>query len=129
MIRSLEPSEHSIQASFIQWCNLMSSRYAGLDKVFAIPNGGKRHTRTAIKLKKEGARSGVPDLFLPVSKVGYHGLFIEFKAKKGSISEAQRIYAEYLIDAGYAYYVVRSLEAAIVLIRSYYAEKLEHYDA
>lgn len=124
----LEPSEHQIQASFIQWCNLMASRYEGLDKMFAIPNGGFRLKKTAGKLRAEGTKSGVPDLFLPVSKVGYHGLFIEFKRRKGNLSENQRVYAQYLVDAGYAFYVVRSLEAAIVLIRSYYAEKLEHYD-
>lgn len=124
-----EPSEHQIQASFIRWCELMSSKYEGLDKIFAIPNGGKRNKFVAMKLKREGVRAGVPDLFLPVSKIGYHGLFIEFKTPKNKQTTTQRQYAEYLIDAGYAYYVVRSLESAIVLIRSYYAEKLEHYDA
>jgi hypothetical protein len=82
-------TEHDEQCAFISWCKLNEERYPGLDLIFAIPNGGKRHPAVAVKLKAEGVRPGVPDLFLPVAVGEYHGLFIEMKAKGGHISHEQ----------------------------------------
>jgi hypothetical protein len=48
----------------------------------AIPLGGKRNAATAARLKAEGARAGVPDIFLPVARHGCHGLWIELKRSK-----------------------------------------------
>lgn len=43
-----------------------------------------------LKLRmQEGAKKGWPDLFLPVAKGGYHGLFIELKRKGNKPSESQ----------------------------------------
>lgn len=55
---------------------------------FAIPNGGKRHVHTAIKLKAEGVRAGVPDLCFVLP--GGRAAFLELKAEKGRLSDAQK---------------------------------------
>jgi len=44
---------------------------------------------TAQKLKKEGVKRGIPDIFLPCARGGSHGLFIEMKARDGKVSEEQ----------------------------------------
>lgn len=50
-----------------------------LQWLFAIPNGGLRDKITAAKLKQEGVKKGVPDVFLPLPCRDYAGLFIEMK--------------------------------------------------
>jgi len=39
--------------------------------IFAIPNGGKRNRIEAAKLKRQGVKPGVPDIFLPAPRDGY----------------------------------------------------------
>lgn len=46
---------------------------------FAIPNGGKRNAREAARLKCQGVKAGVPDIFVPMGRKGFCGLFIEMK--------------------------------------------------
>ena len=55
------PSEHIEQVNFVNW---VEYNYPKI-KLFAIPNGGKRSIKTAIDLKSEGVKRGVPDLFIP----------------------------------------------------------------
>ena len=45
--------------------------------------------------------SGVPDLFLPVPKNGYHGLFIEMKSEKGCLTENQQWFLTNAESVGY----------------------------
>ena len=54
---------------------------------FAVPNGGKRHIHTAIKMKAEGVRAGTPDLVfvLPQGRAA----FLELKSEEGRLSDAQ----------------------------------------
>lgn len=82
-------SEHAEQSAFIEYCNLQAQMgRPELARVFAIPNGaklpytmrnGRRVSGEAVRLIKEGLRSGVPDLFLPTPRGRYHGLFMETK--------------------------------------------------
>ena len=70
--------------------------------MFAIPNGGQRNIIVATRLKAEGVKSGVPDIFLPVARGGAHGLFIELKTEKGKPSVNQREWVGDLGLNGYA---------------------------
>jgi hypothetical protein len=47
--------------------------------LFAIPNGGLRDKITAAKLKATGTKSGTLDMFLSVSRGGFHGCYVELK--------------------------------------------------
>lgn len=97
--------------------------------MFAIPNGGKREKRqdrkgrwfspAAQKLKREGVKPGVPDIFLPCARGGSHGLFVEMKAPDGRVSPDQHRVHQVLRDEGYAVLVCFSLESAITLITWY----------
>lgn len=72
-------SEESHQiALFIQCSNNLKS-YPELQWLFAIPNGGYRSKGEAGRLKAAGVKSGVPDMFLPIKRGKFSGLWIELK--------------------------------------------------
>jgi hypothetical protein len=82
------PYEHDEQVAFFQWADLQKGVYPELDLMHAIPNGGKLPYRKIgnvfvspqrMKLIKEGMKSGVPDIHLPVARGKYHSLYIEMK--------------------------------------------------
>jgi len=86
-------SEHEEQVALFKWWEFACHSFGLNSKcLFAIPNGGKRDVVIAKRLKQEGVKSGIPDIFLAVPREGKHGLFIELKKKKGGkVSENQKI--------------------------------------
>ena len=111
-------SEHDIQVQVVQWFDMRYKKYSG--RLFAIPNGGKRHVVVASKMKKEGVRSGVPDLFLPVPSGKYHGLFIEMKSAKGRVSIEQSRFLTAVSENDYSAHICYSADDAIDKIKGYY---------
>lgn len=94
-----EDPEHQEQKALIEWADRLGYPY---NLLFAIPNGGGRSKMEAGKLKAEGVRKGVPDLFLPVSCGGFHGLFVEMKAHgSGRESVEQKSWHQLLDYQGY----------------------------
>jgi hypothetical protein len=84
------PSEHEEQVLFVQW---FRRQYPSV-LIFAIPNGGVRGKIAAAKLKAEGVKRGIPDLYVPEWK-----LWIEMKRVKGGrLSKDQRDVLRYLED-------------------------------
>ena len=59
---------------------------------YAIPNGGKRHFKTASDLKKQGVSAGVPDLCIPIPNDDYHGLYIEMKRRPKILKNGKKSY-------------------------------------
>ena len=98
-----------------------------LARCFAIPNGGLRDKITAAKLKHEGVKSGVPDVFLPLPCRSYAGLFIEMKRsgdkatkrRAGVTSDSQDEWIAYLRSVGYAVSVCFDWRSAARDIQSY----------
>ncbi len=72
--------EYSEQVGLFDWAALMSAHYPELELMFAVPNGGHRDVRVAVKLKRSGTKAGVLDVCLPVAHRGYCSLWIELKA-------------------------------------------------
>lgn len=112
--RVKKPSEHEEQAALIEWAEQMVTlgRYPVLAYLYAIPNGGKRNIVTAVRMKEEGQRAGVPDLCLPWPNGEYHGLYIELKRAGGKVSKAQRDWIDYLNASGYRAGVCYGWESA-----------------
>ena len=114
------PTEAQEQKDLFRWAELMSKRYPELELLFHIPNGGSRHIVEAANLKAQGVRAGVPDIFLPVARLGYHGMFIEMKRRKGGrLSEAQKEWICVLERNGYFAIVCAGWEEAVEAIESY----------
>jgi len=82
-------SEHLEQKNLFYWAALQEARHPQLGLMFAVPNGGLRNKLVAKKLKAEGVKAGVPDIFLAVPRDPYHGLFIEMKFGKNKATDNQ----------------------------------------
>ncbi|MGE4267158.1 MAG: VRR-NUC domain-containing protein [Deferribacterales bacterium] len=113
-------SEHNEQVSLFQWAAMQTARYPELALMFAVPNGGLRNATVAAKLKAEGVKPGVPDIFLPVVRGGYHGLFIEMKRTKGGkLSAEQANWIAKLLEQRYAVYKCEGWAKAKECIEQY----------
>lgn len=104
--------EHLEQAAVMDWARMHEKRWPALELLHAVPNGGFRFKATAAAMKREGVKSGVPDLDLPVSRGKWHGLRIEMKAHDGRPSESQRWWIDRLQAEGYRAEVCYGWEAA-----------------
>lgn len=111
------------QEMLMQVIEVHKGRCPELEMLFHVPNEGKRTRYAGGKLKKEGMKTGVPDLFLDVPKGRYHGLRIELKRQKGNkATEDQRQWIIKYISHGYAAAVCYGWEEAWQLIRAYVSE-------
>lgn len=121
MMRSFVPSEHDEQAQFVRMVDAAFPREVAA-LLFAIPNGGRRHIKTAMDLKAEGVRRGVPDLFFAYPHKGFGGLFIEMKRRRGGrLEDEQKAYIEALRGNGYAVAVCKGCDEAFDVITAYLA--------
>jgi len=94
-------SEHDEQVALFQWAEYNLIHHPELWLLHAIPNGGHRHAAVGKRLKAEGVKAGVPDMFLPVARGEYHGLYIEMKYGKNKTTDAQREWLNRLAAEGY----------------------------
>ena len=118
------PTEGQEQATLFSWAAMIKCRRPELQLLFHIPNGGERSKVEAARFKAEGVKPGVPDLFLPVARGPWHGLFIELKRQKGGkVSAAQRLWIDALLTQGYCAAVCYGWKDAAKLIEDYLDEK------
>ena len=68
-------SESSHQIALMANVAYHVGKYPELKWLHAIPNGGLRDKITSGKLKAEGVKPGVSDLFLPVKRGCFSGLY------------------------------------------------------
>lgn len=113
------PTEAEEQTALFQWAKLMVRQIQPLRLLYAVPNGGSRNKIEAANLKRQGVKSGVPDLCLAYPSRGYHGLYIEMKVGKNKPSSNQKAWLMNLSAAGYATAVCYSCDEAIKTIRDY----------
>lgn len=119
-LSGIGPSEDESQKCIIDWCQLQRWKNGRLsDYIHHSPNGGLRVGGEGQKFKEMGTKKGFPDLFLPIAKGPFHGLFIEMKIATGRISPEQDDYRRLLIEEGYRYEFCYTAEGAINLIKNY----------
>lgn len=110
-------NEYQEQCLVINWFRLQYKDYANY--LFSIPNGGKRHIIEAVKFKRSGVISGVPDLFLMIPKNGFHGLFIEMKIQGGKLQPNQKEFLKLANALEYKAVVCYGFEEAKKVISDY----------
>ena len=103
------PSESAEQIAFVQW---FERSYPNI-KIFAIPNGGHRHKATAQRLRMEGVKKGVPDLYIPALK-----LWIEMKRTTGgTLSKEQKEWRDYLQGIGDKWACCKGAQEAVEVVK------------
>lgn len=112
-----KPSELSEQEVVVDYCDLYDI------PIVHIPNEGKRSLAYGAQMKRAGMRKGFPDLFIPVARLKYHGLFIEMKYGRGKVSPEQVKWLTRLKKEGYATAVCYSADEAVSLITKYLERK------
>lgn len=130
--------EHDQQVALFAWASIMGNKQPELKMLMAIPNGasyggGGGRWSIAKRMKDEGVKKGVPDIFLPVPMTYVNdgqvtdmkaGLWIEMKAGKNKPSEEQKWWMEQLQSFGYRVEVCYSTDEAIEVIENYLDTKL-----
>ncbi|MBK3779857.1 VRR-NUC domain-containing protein [Paraburkholderia aspalathi] len=90
-----------------------------------IPNGGfRKNAFEGWRLKQQGVRAGVSDLFLPVARGGFFGLWIEFKAappNDAQPTDDQLEWLELMRAQGYHAELCLGVEAALAVLDRYMA--------
>lgn len=102
-------TEKDEQISLFRWAEYRTD----LQLMFHIPNEGRRCVQHTQSLLRQGMKPGVPDIFLPIPKGRYHGLFIEMKRRTGGRqTPEQRAWQEALLENGYCAVVCKGFEVA-----------------
>ena len=99
-----EPSEYEQHKSIFVWAKVMEREYPELALLNSSANGawfpgalGELKYKILAVLKATGCiRPGFPDINLPVSRGGWHALYIELKKKTGKPSPEQILWVEAL---------------------------------
>lgn len=123
--RSKADNEGPEQVALYSWKHANRRKYQGLGLLHHIPNGGNRSGSEGARFKAEGVKPGVSDNFLPVSRRGFHGLYIEMKPQKKFKSTVSAYQRDFIIDVraeGYAALVTYGAKSAIEVIQWYYSE-------
>jgi len=105
-------SEHDEQTQLFQIIALYEERYPVLRWIFAIPNGGKRHPATAVRMKAEGVRRGIPDICVPYPVDEWAGCYVEMKFGKGRLTKEQQEFIEAFQPTHKIYVCYSAIEAA-----------------
>lgn len=116
-------TEHDEQVALMQWAKVQEGLHPELALLFAIPNAGKRSAGQARWALAEGLKAGVPDLFLPVARDGWHGLFVELKVGRNKPRENQTWWLDNLHAQGYQSIVCYSWHEAADAITRYLEAK------
>lgn len=106
--------EHSLQSAVVDFWAI----YGRPELVFfAVANGGARHLLVAKKLKAEGVLPGMPDIGVSLDN-GRTG-WMELKAPRGHLSDAQKGIARKLQRLDHYWALVKSLEDAAQVLEAW----------
>lgn len=113
-------TELTEQIRVMTWCRSMEAYEKDYELIYHIPNEGKRKRRTGGNLVRAGLKKGVPDICVPVARLGMHGLYIELKKdKSGEVSKEQIEWIRRLSKQKYLATVCYGADEAIELITAY----------
>lgn len=114
-------TESQIQQAYFNHIREMGEHDDRYKLIHHIPNGntGFATALQRMRLKKMGCLSGVPDIFIPMPSMGFHGFYIELKSKTGQLNKAQKEFREAIRDLGYKWEMARTTEDALNMTYDY----------
>lgn len=116
------PTEHAEQTHFFRFLALLAVDNPEVGLAHASLNGARLSWTQAKKQKAAGMKSGIPDIFFPVPRFPYHGLYIEMKRSKGgTISDEQKRWMAMLMDQGYHVAVCKGFDEAKDVFLNYFS--------
>jgi hypothetical protein len=120
-------TEEEDQIALIEWFDWWATPDLK-GRLFAVPNGGLRNKVVAAKLKRQGVRTGVPDLMLLTPRHGFAGLVIEMKREVGGRMTAdQADWLDWLAQQNYMTVVCKGFQPAVDTVVDYL--KVQNYEA
>lgn len=115
--------EHELQVAIVTRSMALATRHPEILLLHAIPNGDFRGWGVGVKLKAEGVIPGVPDLFMPVARSGFHGFYLELKRSGGKVRDEQWEFMEAAHEQGYFVRITNHLATALEIIENYLLER------
>jgi len=125
----MKTTEADEQAALFRFAAEFERYYPELALLNGSLNGVKLTIGQGVKAKAAGMKKGFPDINLPVSRGGYHGLFIELKIKpyrnhKGKMvypqtSKEQLWWIDQLNKYGYRAVICKGFDSARAEILTY----------
>jgi len=128
-VRPLNEGGH--QKAVFVWAAWSLGKYPALRWLHSSQAGAKMTPATAGKMKAEGMKAGVPDIFLDVPRRGFNGLRIELKVpeqrntkgtiakSKGVLSAEQKEWLAHYTASGFCAHVCYGWEDTVRVIESY----------
>lgn len=115
-LKTLKTSETSDHLALVKWAKY-NPRLKCLIHIANEYDGGRIG---GYRRKLMGVKAGVSDFFLPLPLSGYHGMWIELKAKEGGrVSREQKNWLDLMQELGYFVSVCYGFDDAVSTIRSY----------
>lgn len=118
-------SESREQQIIFEWASWQKNKYPGIEAMYHIANEGKRSASNGSRLKREGLKSGVSDICVPVAKCGYNNLYIELKSGKNKATKEQLDFIGLINKYGGKALVVYEADNAIEVIKAYFEGRID----
>ena len=118
-------SESREQQIIFEWASWNKNKYPGIEAMYHIANEGKRSASNGSRLKREGLKSGVSDICVPVAKCGYNNLYIELKSGKNKATREQLNFINLINKYGGKALIVYEADNAIEVIKAYFEGRID----
>ena len=92
---------------------------------FVFQGNATQRAITGRRMKDMGYLVGTPDLFIPVARNGYNGLFIELKTGKNRLTKEQKTVSDFLMYEGFDFAVCYSVDGFIQILDRYLGKELK----
>jgi len=113
-------AEDILQINLMNWFTHNYPQYK--DDIYHIALQRRCSVTEGRLLKRMGVKKGMSDLFIPLTRNGRHGLWLELKTLKGKLSKEQMEFLARQTANGYMAVCTYGLEAAQEIIKAYLDE-------